>query len=112
MSVDSITTTPMSQMHMAQISASQAMDQQSLMEQMGGGLLYYTLLSLDDDFRRTSTARTAKSNFRSSGMTPSSQYSPMDVAERFNETTYSSTGFDMLGILVSKKKFPLVFFPP
>lgn len=95
MSVDSITSSPMSQMHMAQIT-SQAMEQQALMDQMGGGLLYYTLLSLDHHRRPC-----AKSNFRSSGMTPSSQYSPMQVGKHFNETTYSSSGFDMMGILVS-----------
>ncbi|KAG0126897.1 tuber borchii white collar-1 [Tuber indicum] len=66
MSVDSITSSPMAQMHMAQMS-NQGMDQ-SLMDPMGG-------------------------------MTPSSQYSPMDVNKHFTETTYSSTGFDMLGIL-------------
>lgn len=95
MSVDSLTSSPMTQMHMSQMSGA-TMDQ-ILVDSMGGGSFKYLSVAYYEG--------TMGSDLRSSaGMSPSSAYAPLGMKahqQMFTENIYSSTGFDMLGVLVS-----------
>lgn len=106
MSVDSLTSSPMTQMHMSQMSGA-TMDQ-VLVDSMGGGSFKYLSVAYYEG--------TMGSDLRSSvGMSPSSAYTPMGIKAHqamFSENVYSSTGFDMLGVLVSPFNSFLVFYLP
>lgn len=99
MSVDSLTSSPMNQMHMSQMSGA-TMDQ-VLVDSMGGGSFKYLSVAYYEG--------SMGSDLRSSaGMSPSSAYAPLGLKSHlFTGDTYSSSGFDMLGVLVST---PNVFF--
>lgn len=98
MSVDSLTSSPMAQMHMSQMSGA-TMDQ-VLVDSMGGGSFKYLSVAYYEG--------SMGSDLRSSaGMSPSSAYAPLGLkSHMFTGDTYSSSGFDMLGVLVSI----LIFF--